>query len=444
MKDYQIPPSSRKSLQYRGEECLNCGHFLDVSDRYCPRCGQLNSTKKLSLYDYLTEFFLSIFVYDSKTRFTINDLLFHPGSVSMNYLQGKRQRYANPFKFFLSVSIIYFLLSGLINFLDPEVSSFGKQEGNNFINIMGNDYREKINEDAETDSLIKSINAINGIDPYIKAKIAKAQKESAQKENLNKEESYTYVSPAAIDSMNLLSGLGSKNDLFNDFYNTTKISDSRVAIDSLHYPQTGFNRWLYSKNEIFENITKNPVPFIEYMKAKIPFFLFFFTPLFALFFSVIYFKRQRFQFVWQRINSRIAPVFTRAFTKNSKMLLAAKPFAKAISAVLSIPIWLFSVKRNFSYMDHIIFIFHLFTFVFLVLLLLEIPDYFVEKYLGNNYLMTIFLTIVAPFYFYKALRTFYSENRFLTICKFLFLSFTFINVGGILFVLSLIGILATY
>ncbi|MAO07963.1 MAG: hypothetical protein CL596_04545 [Alteromonas sp.] len=106
--------SGRKATKYRGAKCLNCGHPLDLSDRYCSYCGQLNSTKQLSLGDFLGEFLSSIVNYDSRLRYTLKDLLFKPGTITKNYVEGQRLKYANPFRFFLSISIVYFLLQGLI------------------------------------------------------------------------------------------------------------------------------------------------------------------------------------------------------------------------------------------------------------------------------------------------------------------------------------------
>jgi hypothetical protein len=42
-----------------------------------------------------------------------SSLLINPCNVSKNYVDGKRQRYTNPFRFYLTVSIIFFLLVGL-------------------------------------------------------------------------------------------------------------------------------------------------------------------------------------------------------------------------------------------------------------------------------------------------------------------------------------------
>lgn len=100
----------RYALQFRGVKCLNCGHPLDISDKYCPNCSQANSTKKLTLKDFFDEFFSSLLNYDSKLLKTLYALLIHPGSITKDYINGKRISYTNPFRFLLSLAFIYFLL----------------------------------------------------------------------------------------------------------------------------------------------------------------------------------------------------------------------------------------------------------------------------------------------------------------------------------------------
>ena len=109
-----VAKNSRKAIKFRGPECLNCKHPLDLSDVYCSYCGQLNTTKSLAIKDFFNEFLGSIITYDSKLRYTVRDLLFRPGVITRNYVNGQRLRYANPFRFFLSVSIIFFIFQGLI------------------------------------------------------------------------------------------------------------------------------------------------------------------------------------------------------------------------------------------------------------------------------------------------------------------------------------------
>ncbi|WP_026450548.1 DUF3667 domain-containing protein [Aequorivita capsosiphonis] len=331
--------SGRKSLQYRGTKCLNCGHPLDRSDVYCPNCSQLNSDKQLSAKDFFGEFISSILVYDSRLRKTLKDLLFCPGKITRNYVEGQRLKYANPFRFFLSVSIIYFLATGLINFFTPNEE------------IVSRNSETKIGFNAMMDSIS-----------------ANTSRTISYADSINKEKPLKYYSDKELDAMPFTQSYKERFSLYNDFYEKHKIKNAGIALDSLHHRNTAVNRWVYSKNTTVEKISEDPTEFAQYLITKIPFFLFFFAPLFALFFWLIY--------SW----------------------------------------------KEYTYMEHMIFIFHIFSFIFLALLIAIIPDLLI----GSKFFISCFFLFIGPFYFYKALRNFYQQSRVLTLLKFVFLSTVFV------------------
>ena len=118
----------RYELKFRGVKCLNCGHPLDISDKYCPNCSQANSTKKLTLKDFFDEFFSSLINYDSKLFRTLSALLLRPGRITKDYVDGKRITYTNPFRFLLSLAFLYFLMftyNNRFDNLDNAVKHFG-------------------------------------------------------------------------------------------------------------------------------------------------------------------------------------------------------------------------------------------------------------------------------------------------------------------------------
>ncbi len=339
--------SGRRSLQYRGNKCLNCEQPLDISDVYCPYCSQLNSNKKLSIKDFFLEFLSSILVYDSRLRNTLKDLLFRPGVITRNYAKGQRLKYANPFRFFLSVSIIYFLVNGLLDVINPGI------DDNNAVN-----FNSKLADRSFVDSLSQNIaattsNAINLADSIKKMQSPKELK---------------YISDKELDTMSLMKSYTERFSLYNDFYEKYKIKNAEVALDSLHHRNNSFNRWVYSKNITVDKIKENPSAFIKYVISKIPFFLFFFTPFFAFFF------------------------------------------------------WLVYSKKKYTYMEHMIFIFHIFSFIFLAMLLFILPDFII----GTKFFVGCLFVFIGPIYFYKALRNFYGQGRVITLIKFVFLNTVFV------------------
>lgn len=90
--------------------CANCGAAL--ADRYCGRCGQ-DSRVSLSFGHFLHEFAEGMFHVDSSLWRTLKALLTRPGLLTEQYLAGKRHSYSPPFRSYLVISIVYFVLASL-------------------------------------------------------------------------------------------------------------------------------------------------------------------------------------------------------------------------------------------------------------------------------------------------------------------------------------------
>ena len=87
--------------------CLNCETMLTADDHFCPNCGQRTDTHRLTIKHILHEFFHVFTHADIGFLGMIADLLRRPGIVAIEYIQGKRKKYFNPFTFFiLSVGIL--------------------------------------------------------------------------------------------------------------------------------------------------------------------------------------------------------------------------------------------------------------------------------------------------------------------------------------------------
>jgi hypothetical protein len=91
--------------------CLNCGAYLWGNDLFCPKCGQKRLERDdMKFSRMISESFLDYFHFDSGFFKTIFQLVFKPGLLTMEYMEGKRKSYVEPFRLFLVISIIYFLL----------------------------------------------------------------------------------------------------------------------------------------------------------------------------------------------------------------------------------------------------------------------------------------------------------------------------------------------
>jgi len=344
---------SRLLRKYRSERCLNCHHPLDVSDTYCPNCGQLNTTKKLSIGDIFNEFFASIISYDSKLRATLFALLFRPGKISKEYISGKRQRYVNPFRFYLSVSIIFFIIYGF-------TLNFDAWEG--LIN----------QDDEQANSQFNDIkNELDNVDVKVLDSIFSAAK--AKKEIEIYQDSY--VSEKQLDSVGLFKNVKLRVSLYGKFYDDTKITNSIKALDSLQHTKTRFHKYLYGKAVQLNNVGDNLGSVLAYFVGKLPFIIFFYLPILALF------------------------------------------------------VWLLYVRRPFTYMEHLIFLFHIQSLFFVIFSIAVLLSVFGVG--GTVFSITSLLFLI---YLYIAMRKFYQQSHFKTILKFIALNVVFLilaMVGGI-------------
>lgn len=97
-----------------GEVCLNCGTTL--SGQYCGNCGQRATSRLISIWQLLREAFGDLFEIDSRIWRTLIPLTVRPGKLTRDYLEGRRARFMPPFRTYLVLSIIFFLVA----FFDPK------------------------------------------------------------------------------------------------------------------------------------------------------------------------------------------------------------------------------------------------------------------------------------------------------------------------------------
>jgi hypothetical protein len=99
-------------------ECLNCGAHL--RGQYCGNCGQRARNRLISLWGLVREAFGDLFELDSRLWRTLVPLVIRPGRLTYDYLQGRRARYMPPFRMYLVLSLLFFLIA----FFDPR-ETFG-------------------------------------------------------------------------------------------------------------------------------------------------------------------------------------------------------------------------------------------------------------------------------------------------------------------------------
>lgn len=94
--------------------CLNCG--TELQGQYCGSCGQRARNRLISLWELVQDAFGDLFEIDSRLWRTIIPLLIRPGRLTLDYLEGRRARYMPPFRMYLVLSVVFFIVA----FFDPE------------------------------------------------------------------------------------------------------------------------------------------------------------------------------------------------------------------------------------------------------------------------------------------------------------------------------------
>jgi hypothetical protein len=237
------------------------------------------------------EFFAGLVSYDSRFRKSISALACSPGKLSQEYVLGKRIKYVNPFRFFISTAIIFFLIVSWIN--RDELKDY-----------------KTISEDSS----------------------------SELSENFDYEFDFEEETPGSKIQEFIQN---QPNSTYSEAIEATKVEDNltnRLKFDFL----LGYSR-----------LKENPKSFLNFLLPKLPFFLFFFIPLFTLFNTIFY------------------------------------------------------IRRKIPYTHHLIFNYNQQS-VFLILLFLIILIDFIAVWIW---------LLIYIFYLYKSMRKFYGQGRIKTIFK---------------------------
>jgi hypothetical protein len=99
---------SEAILHDHSSQCLNCG--TAVSANFCAECGQETRLHMPSAGEFLHEFVGHYVALEGKLWKSLGLLLFRPGRLTLEYLQGKRVRYVLPLRLYLTFSLIFFAL----------------------------------------------------------------------------------------------------------------------------------------------------------------------------------------------------------------------------------------------------------------------------------------------------------------------------------------------
>ncbi|NER13825.1 DUF3667 domain-containing protein [Leptobacterium flavescens] len=89
--------------------CQNCESPMEGSFSYCPNCGQ-KTVEDLTFGVLFNNTISNYFSYDARFLKSFVPLVFKPGFIARQFVNGKRLKYLHPAQYYLFVSVVFFFL----------------------------------------------------------------------------------------------------------------------------------------------------------------------------------------------------------------------------------------------------------------------------------------------------------------------------------------------
>jgi hypothetical protein len=94
------------------QPCLNCGDT--TYGNYCPNCGQAKREVAVSVVALVMDVLEDQFILHRALPRTIGNLIFKPGKLTAEYVNGRIVSYIAPFRLYLVTSVLFFLLLSFV------------------------------------------------------------------------------------------------------------------------------------------------------------------------------------------------------------------------------------------------------------------------------------------------------------------------------------------
>jgi len=323
------------NLQNKSRKCPNCGQALNHEENFCPNCGQKNTDLNISFWEIIKEFLGDFFSFDDKLFKTVPALLFKPGKVPKEYIDGKRAGHIPPLRIFIFLSFVTFFLWSL---------SFSKNDVEN-------------EENNIADVLLDSLDANPEIKDSLKTEFSKID--------------------TVINGVNFSVDTAKGKEVGLDLdegdirYMLDKTYGPEQIVDSLAPDFTGFKRHAFIQSLRVYQAKKGE--FLKYLMGNISLVLLLLQPFFALFLKLFYIRRKEFFYIEHLVFS----LYYHSF-------------------ILLLTIFLYVVHYIFG-SDYLILILVLSAFIYLILALKRFYGQSIAKTIFKAFLISgAYITFLIP------------------------------------------------
>ncbi len=461
--------TTRFKSNKKGTKCLNCDHSMLITDNFCPECGQVNDDNRISLKQYFSETLSGFFSFDNRLFRTLIPLIFRPGKVTKEYIEGKRMKYANPFQLFLHVTILFFLLQGIFQRVD-EFKSLTRSKQNpglaaedslkvaNLAKDLGK-IPVPFDKTAIKDSVPNTSDPLKVQDTISRDSVVLFRKEkiatyldsafansnyyvllkdpkynAAQKDSIFEVAVYPHINyylellgsngDVTVDEWKDISSLHeyksfavahaqhllNENKVYYTIPDKFKLSEDNIWLKEIVGEQ------LFTKMRAFMNYDK------QNKDADIP------TALQTLGYETTYWNAFYYTKAKNLNQFKDDPDYGSEFLNSLVSKISMALFF--LLPVFTLLVSLFYIRGPHNYTEHLLHVFHVQTAFFIILGLLLIFDKIFNTGIGLGVFFIIF-----PYYLYRSLKNFYQQGWFKTTSKFIVLNILFLVLSSIGFII---------
>ncbi len=271
---------------HRKAECLNCHQPLQAGENFCPVCGQQNTDYKYPVWELLKEVVENYISLDSRLFRSLPVFLFQPGRLSVEFSAGRRRRYVHPVRFYLIVSLLFFF--SFTQVLQPGEGKDG------FIKIEIDDKLKDVGIARER--------TMSGIDTALQRAVATGAMNERQALELNKlfaNVDKTWLLRQHLDTVKSVRTL----DLMGDNYKFNEdkllylwIRDPAMTPDALlDSANTTSKNWFNYRlaRQMLKMGRQTPAVFLNSILENIPLMIFLLIPVFALIVKIVHIRSSK-------------------------------------------------------------------------------------------------------------------------------------------------------
>lgn len=381
----------------KDNHCLNCNLRVESIYNYCPQCGQENTNNKVSVLELLKDLYDDYLTFDSRFLKSLKPFILKPGALTNAFNEGHRIRYVHPVRFYLLISLFYF-------FVFTHVFDFENLPFNRLGHTMNQ--ADSLNKDSTNQSSVGKFAALLKLKTKLK-KLEKSQKKIEKDSTDNDEEDIQdlEIIKAQIKYLKpVIANFESKQDTLINVKaveaELSKIEDAAEVL-SVNFSNkrkklgsfAQLERWVQDKN-MTEKAFLDSLGEQDHEEWKLKL------------------AKQTL-----KIGRNDLSIFLQSMINNIPIMMIL------LLPIMALFLKIIYIRSKKLYIEHLVFAFHIQSFVYFALSLFLLLFYLLE-YQNPEYFI-IWLGIILTVYIIAMFRNVYKQNMFKTVIKSAILSYTY-------------------